>query len=154
MSSNRIEWTGLDELYAALRQLPAHLAAEAVDLVDNTVEVTAASLIQSYPPLGPAQPATPGQAAHVPGALRRGVKWSTTPSQFGVSGEVKSTAPHAHLWEFGTQNRTTSKGWNRGHLKDQYNRGLVGIAIRERAKLNKKLVELVRKAGFEVTGSV
>jgi hypothetical protein len=64
---------------------------------------------------------------------------------------VKSTSPHAHFWEFGTQNRTTSKGWNRGKLKDQYNRGLVGISIRERAKLNAKLVELVRKAGFDVT---
>jgi hypothetical protein len=138
LSNNRIEWTGLDELYAALRKLPADLAAEAVDLVDNTVEVTAASLIQSYPR---------GDT----GNLRGGVKHSVTPSQFGVSGEVKSTSPHAHFWEFGTQNRKTSKGWNRGKLKDQYNRGLVGIAIRERAKLNKQLVELVRKAGFEVT---
>jgi hypothetical protein len=141
VSNNRLELNGLADLMAALRKLPADLAQEAADLIDDTVEITASSLIQSYP-LGDT------------GNLRKGVKKKITRSQFGAVGEVKSTSPHAHLWEFGTQNRQTRQGWNRGKLKAQYNRGLVGISLRERKKLNAKLIDLVRKAGFEVTGSL
>jgi hypothetical protein len=141
VSNNRLELNGLADLMAALRKLPAELAAEAAEHIDDTVEVTASSLIQSYP-LGDT------------GNLRKGVKKSVTRSAFGAVGEVKSTSPHAHLWEFGTQNRQTRQGWNRGKLKDQYNRGLVGISLRERKKLNVKLIELVKRAGFEVSGSL
>lgn len=138
---NELRIDGLDELKEALRQLPAELAAEAADAIDNTVEVTAASLVQSYPR---------GDT----GNLRNGVKHSVIRSDFGAVGEVKSTSPHAHLWEFGTQNRTTRQGWNRGKLEAQYNRGLVGISLRERKKLNEQLIGIVRKAGFVVTGSL
>jgi hypothetical protein len=141
VSNNRLTFEGMDGLREALKQLPADLAAEAAEHIDDTVEVTAASLVQSYP-LGDT------------GNLRKGVKHTVAQSRDGAAGEVKSTSPHAHLWEFGTQNRKTTKGWNRGKLKDQYNRGLVGIALRERKKLNAKLIELVRKAGFEVSGSL
>lgn len=139
--SNRLELNGLSDLMAALRRLPADLAAEAAEEIDNTVEVTAAALVQSYP-IGDT------------GNLRKGVKRSLRRDPFGASGEVKSTSPHSHLWEFGTQSRKTRKGWDRGKMDDQYNHGLVGIALRERKKLNAKLIEIVKRAGFEVTGSL
>lgn len=141
MSNNQLRLDGLPDLIAALRRLPAELANEAAEYIDDAIEVTAASLIQSYP-LGDT------------GNLRKGVKKTIQRSPFGAVGEVKSTSPHAHLWEWGTQNRHTRQGWNRGKLKNQYNRGLVGIAIRERKKLNAKLIELVKRAGFVVEGSL
>lgn len=140
MATNQLRLDGLTELRAALRQLPADLAADAADMVVHSVDMTAASLIQSYP-LGDT------------GNLRKGVKKTITRSQVAVVGEVKSTSPHAHLWEFGTQNRRTQHGWNRGRLRNQYNRGLVGITLRERQALNTNLIDLVRRAGFIVSGS-
>jgi hypothetical protein len=82
--------------------------------------------------------------------LRRGVKTTIEHGAFGVAGTVKSTSPHAHLWEFGTAVRHTARGWNRG--KEQSHDGLVAIAVRERRRMYERLVALVRSAGFEVSG--
>jgi hypothetical protein len=131
---------GLDALRLALRNLPATLTEEASDVVDDATEITASSLRQSYP-LGDT------------GNLRAGVTATVERNRFGVVGVVKSTSPHAHLWEFGTQNRRTHQGWNRG-LVGEHRDGLVPIAQRNRRRMNGTLVELVRSAGFEVTGSL
>jgi hypothetical protein len=137
VSNNRIELVGWTELLTQLRNLPADLTHEAAGHVDDTVEQTASSLIQSYP-------------RSDTGNLRKGVKWGTTQSGFGVSGQVKSTAKTSHLWEFGTESRKTRKGWERGRMPAHYNQGLVGIASRNRKKLKGQLIDVVRKAGFDV----
>ncbi len=139
MSGNRLELEGLSELRAALRALPVELADKGADLVDGATERTAASLVQAYPP-GPS------------GKLRRGVSHTVTRSAGGAIGTVVSRSPEAHLWEFGTQNRRTRQGWNRGRGPAHHNEGLVGIAQRERRTLTGELVDLVRAGGFEVSG--
>jgi hypothetical protein len=127
------------ELKAALRQLPSELAEQGAEFVDDAVEHTAASLRQAYP-LGDT------------GKLRAGVRSSVTRSQFGVVGEVKSTSPHSHLWEFGTAVRATRQGWNRGISPSHHREGLIPIAMRNRKTLNGQLISLLQKAGFVVTG--
>lgn len=134
-------WTGLAELRRQLKALPADLAHEARQDVVDAAESAEAALIQSYPP-GPS------------GGMRRGVKVTIKQTEAAVTATLKSTAPEAHLWEFGTQVRRTQQGWNRGAAPAHYNQGVVGIGLRFRRTLNGQLVDLVERNGFEVTGLV
>jgi hypothetical protein len=139
VANNRVVFDGLAQLRADLLSLPDDLAQEAAVIVDDTTEVTASSLRQAYPR---------GET----GKLRDGVRAEMKREQFGVVGTVHSTSPHAHLWEFGTQLRRTREGWNRGRMPSRDREGLVSIAARNRRQMNGQLVELVRNAGFDVTG--
>lgn len=139
MSSNRLVLDGLAELRAALQRLPEELRQEGAAIIDNAAEVTASSLRQSYP-VGDT------------GNLRAGVSVKTEHTPYGTIGIVTSRSPHAHLWEFGSQNRVTRAGWRRGKSPEHKKEGLVPIAQRNRKKMNQQLVELVRKAGFQVSG--
>lgn len=141
MSNNRIVLTGLDDLRAALQQLPSDLANEAAEIVDHTAEITKSSLIQVYP-LGDT------------GNLRKGVRVKIERGRFAVVGTVLSTSTHAHLFEFGTQDRTTREGWRRGRSPAHNPGGLVPIAARNRRAMNQQLKALVERAGFTVTGDV
>lgn len=140
MSQNRLILDGMDDLKTALRKLPVEMRDEAAEVIDHTAEITASSLRQSYPR---------GDT----GNLRAGVKVSHERSTFGASATVKSTSPHAHLFEFGTQNRTTRQGWRRGKSPEHKADGLVPIAQRNRKRMNQQLIDIVRKAGFDVTGT-
>jgi hypothetical protein len=143
--------TGLAELRTALLQLPDKIEQQANDEVKRTMNEAAAALIASYP-VGTAGRRYKGTDVD-PGGLRRGVKKRFRINRRGfATGTVRSTAQHAHLWEFGTVNRATQKGWNRGRMITQYNRGLVGIAQRERHEMEAALVALVRNHGFTVSG--
>jgi hypothetical protein len=143
--------TGLEELRAALVQLPDKIEQQANDEVKRTMNEAAAALIQAYP-VGTAGRYYKGQAID-PGGLRRGVKKRFRINRRGfATGTVRSESPHAHLWEFGTVNRETKKGWKRGQIDKEknYNHGLVGIAQKERREMEAALVALVRNHGFKV----
>lgn len=140
MATNRIVLDGLAELKAALRQLPEGLRAEGAEIVDDTAEITASSLRQAYP-LGDT------------GKLRAGVSVKTEHTPYGTIGIVRSRSPHAHLWEFGTQNRVTRQGWRRGRMPAHKADGLAAIAVRNRRRMYQRLIQLVQRAGFEVTGA-
>jgi HK97 gp10 family phage protein len=135
--SARVLLEGVDELRDALQRLPADLNREARGEVVAAAEGAAADLRAAYP--------------EKTGNLRRGVKVTTTESTASTVAIVKSTAKHAHLWEFGTENRRTQKLFNRGAMPAQYDRGLVGIAIRRRRRLEQALVAIVERHGFQVT---
>lgn len=139
MSNNRLELTGLSELRAALRQLPDDLAKNGGDRVEAATERARSALVQAYPR---------GDT----GKLRAGVRSKIERSGVAVVGTVNSSSPHAHLWEWGTQNRHTRQGWNRGRSPSHQREGLIPIAQRERRTMNGELVEIVRQAGFEVSG--
>ena len=129
---------GLTDLRASLQALPDKLEAQANDEVKRTMYEAAVALKASYPQ---------GDT----GNLRAGVQTRFRINRRGfATGTVRSLSPHSHLWEFGTVNRKTQKGWNRGRMVAQYNRGLVGIAERERREMFAALVALVRNTGFEV----
>ena len=71
----------------------------------------------------------------VTGNLRKGLRVrEVTSDNYQVQEQIKSRAPHAHLWEWGTKARHTRKGWNRG-VMGKARVGMVPIAIQERAKL-------------------
>lgn len=135
--SARVTLTGFIELLSNVDAMrPTALAEEAFEIVDHTVEITASSLIQAYPPQS---------------KLRQGVRKHVKRTSTGVVGTVKNTAPHSHLWEFGTEVRSTRQGWHRGTMPSQYNQGLVGIALRNRREMRPQLTKLLTDKGLVVT---
>lgn len=130
---------GLEELRQALQNLPAELAGEAATIVDQAAARTEARLLANYPD---------GDS----GNLKGGVSRESTLEAAGARAVVRSKSPHAHLWEFGTQNRQTRAGWARGQAPSHRPEGLVTIADEERARMNDELVALLARAGLEVSG--
>jgi HK97 gp10 family phage protein len=135
--SARVLLEGLDELRDELQRLPADLNREARDQVIATAQATAAELRAAYP--------------EKTGNLRRGVKVTIEETPTSTIAKVISSAPHAHLWEFGTENRKTQKLWKRGRMPAKFDQGLVGIAIRRRLRMERLLVAIVEHHHFQVT---
>lgn len=139
-----VRWSGLEDFRLLLRQIPARLVGEAVHIVDNYTDATANQLLLNYP-IGDT------------GNLRKGVKTDKHHDGSGIFNEVRSTSPHAHLYEFGTENRETEKGWKRGRVKPSRDKGretLIGIAIRNRRRMETDLVAMMTRSGFKVSGGV
>jgi hypothetical protein len=148
-----VHWTGLIELKQQLGAIPANLLASSRGAVELATQQVAAGLRAIYP-VGTAGRLRNGRPIS-PGGLRRGVRTSIKTTATGTVGTVTSTAPHAHLWEFGT----VSRNWTRrkshkyvGQMPAQYGKGVVGQAIRERRILEAQLIAQVRNAGFTVNG--
>jgi len=126
---------GLDELRKALRDMPDELTNDAIVIVLTAANNTASQVKAAYPS----------------GPMRDGVSVTDRSVQYQAHFVVESDTDEAVWWEFGTQNRHTQQGWNRGAEPAHPERGLIGIAKRERAAMHAALVELVRRAGFMVT---
>jgi HK97 gp10 family phage protein len=138
--SAQVKWEGLDELRKQLQALPKDLNREARGRVIAAANSAADDLKQAYPK---------GDT----GNLRKGVKVKVEESEVATHAVVRSSAAHAHLWEFGTQNRKTQKLWNRGSGPAHYDQGLVGIASKKRRNLNANLIAIVKSVtGADVTG--
>ena len=135
MTSLRIE--GLAELRAALRALPAELAAEAGPLVEAAAEGAAAEVRAGYQRAG----GTGNLADHV-------VVDVVAMGRFGAAARVRSTARHAWLFELGTEVRHTRDGWNRGRMPP--GKVFVPVLMRRRAALWRALAGLLASAGLEV----
>jgi Bacteriophage HK97-gp10, putative tail-component len=131
---------GLGEFRDALKRLPLELQQEARAEIVRTTESAAAELRAVYPA--------------VTGNLRRGVKTHIRETRGETEGEVRSTAPHAHLWEFGTVNRKTEKGWNRGRMPANITRGLIAIRMRRQRALSLALKRIIERGGdFRITAA-
>lgn len=136
--SASLKFEGMNEFRAALRRLPEELAGEAGHIIEGTANAAATDIKRAYP-------------AHT-GRLIAGVV-----VQHGDNGKVsagaivRSTARHAHLFEYGTATRRNSHGANRGAMpKAQENRRMVPIAVRHRRTMVGKLVDMLRRIGFVV----
>jgi hypothetical protein len=142
MSAASVQWAGMAEFRRLLRELPVALRDRAVDIVDNAAHTTESQLLQAYP-LGDT------------GNLRGGVSVAETMQPVGVLERVTSKSPHAQLWEFGTKNRKTKQGWDRGRIRparDLGQQGLVAIAVRNRRVMNNALIQMLIDEGFDVSG--
>jgi len=128
---------GLDDLRAALRALPADLAASAGPLVEAAGDAAAADVRAAYG----AVRGTGNLADHV--RVER-----TAGGRFGVAVRVVSGARHAALYEFGTETRRTRRGWSRGRMPPAH--VFIPALSRRRRGLWASLAELVRAAGLEV----
>ncbi len=136
--STKVTIEGLTEFRAALRALPADLAAEGAQIVVAHATEAKREIAVGYP-TGPT------------GNLKRGVTLDVETNQFGTIARVRSHAKHAHLYEDGTGPRRTRSGANRGRMPSapEANR-MIPKVIRIRARMRQALIELVKKAGFQV----
>ena len=107
---------GLDELRLALHDMPDALTNAALEIVATAAADTAAEVKTVYPTA----------------AMRDAVVVSDRSEPYKARVVVESRTPQAHWWEWGTENRHTQQGWNRGSEPAHPDRGLVGIAKRHR----------------------
>lgn len=139
--SVRVELQGISELRAALRALPDDLAEEAGAIVVDHATEAKRETEQGYPN---------GST----GNLRRGVTLSVQKNAFGTTATVKSNAKHVHIFERGTVRRQTRRGANRGRMPQaRTSQQMIPKAIQIRARMRQALIELVKRAGFQVTGA-
>lgn len=138
--------TGLDDLRTALRALPMELNAEAADIVLRRANDAANQIRDAYP-IGP------GRKGKAGGTLKAKVRVDQLEStRFGVRVRVVSAAPHAHLYEFGTELRVTSTGASRGRMPEPTHPTFVPITQRARKLVTQDQIAMFRRHGFEVTG--
>jgi hypothetical protein len=130
MAHNRLVWQGLQELRAALRNLPEELRAEGNAIVRRSGEAVEVATYTNYP--------------EVSGNLRKGVGRKEDISRFGIVVTVYSRAYHAHLYEMGTVKQPPAPPWKR----------LGTHAARERRKMYDQLRDLLASKGLQVSGSV
>jgi len=135
MSSVNLFLDGLDELRKALRDMPDELTNDAIAIVATAAADTASEIKTVYPT----------------GPMREGVVVTDRSHQYQARFVVESRTPQATWWEFGTENRRTKQGWNRGSEPAHKDQGLVSIAKRHRALMKAALIALVQSAGFLVT---
>lgn len=123
----------------ALRRLPSELKHEA-DVVVEAHATEAARTVRDGYPEGPT------------GNLKRGVTTEINRSKFFSAGIVRSRAKHASMFERGTQRRQTATGQNRGVMPSaNASEAAIPKFIRIRARMTSALIDIVRRAGFEVS---
>jgi hypothetical protein len=104
MAKTHVVWKGLTELQTLLTQLPDTATGETAKLAEAAANGAAVDIRGAYPVRT--------------GRLRDRVKVAPlrSRSRRSVGVAVTNTAPHAHLFEFGTQARHTSIGASRGSM--------------------------------------
>jgi len=136
---------GLEELRAALRNLPQELTNEAGVIVQAQAEAAMREMDLKY-------------AEHEwTGALRRGLIMTRdfTQTRFGVRWIVRNRAPHAYWAEYGTEMRETigrksvRAGVSRGRMAPL--KIFIPIAMRRRRLMVAALTALLRRVGLIVT---
>lgn len=133
--SARIEWSGLNELIHELTVAPRVIRDEGMTIVKEEAAGAAVEISQRYP--------------RRTGRLASRVRVEY-PSTTILAAIVTSSAPHSHLYEFGTDRRFTNQGWNRGTMPEANPQVTVPIAQRRRARMFRRLIEMLRRRGFEV----
>jgi len=136
--SAKVEWTGMDEMIKMLTDAPQDIRTKGMAIVKEETEAAAMEIALAY-----------GQKT---GRLRRSVR-TEYPSTTILYGQVLVRAPHAHLYEFGTRQRRTDRGWNRGSMPTETNEVTPEVAKRRRARMMRRLAEeVVAPMGFDVSG--
>lgn len=136
--SASVKWTGLDELIQQLTDAPTEIRREGLEIVKEETEGAAIELVQRYP--------------RKTGTLANRVR-TYYPSSTILLGKVLSTAPHSHLFHWGTKARKNARGANRGAMPAASPDPLVPIAQRRRARMFRRLAEMLERHGFTVKGA-
>ena len=127
--SASVKWTGLDEFLREFTSIPKDLHEEGMAIVREETEGTAVEISQAY--------------TRKTGTLASRVR-TFYPSSTILVGLVKSMAPHAHLYEFDHKKRGPKGGVVKGRATT------VPIARRRRARMSRRLVDMLRRHGFDV----
>jgi hypothetical protein len=142
MNRATLRFVGLDALKAALRKLPEELTHKAGGIVEAAADDAAEEIAAAYP-------TGPGTDEHEGGNLKAGVKVvAVDGGKFGVRRVVRSTAKHAHLYEFGTQARHTALGYNRGPMPGA--KIFIPAVMRKRRQMYDRLEGVLTEAGLDV----
>lgn len=136
--SASLKWEGLDEYRAALRALPADLAAEGASYVKTAADLAVAEIDRGYE----GHVVSGDLIGHVIATGERG-------DTYGARYVVKSTSKHAWLFEHGSQARRYN-GADRGTMPARP--VVVPAIMRARRGLNMALANLLARQGFTVTG--
>lgn len=143
MASNKFVFTGLEELKAELRTLPAGLTSEASGDVEGAANGAAVAIRTIY-----------GQHV-VTGQLQRDVFVDRIASgPFGAAWVVKANGRIAWLFENGSQTRQYITVRGQKHLTGRMPPAHVFIPtmIRARAAMYAQLADLLERHGLTVTG--
>lgn len=130
-----IQMEGLTELREALKQLPADLTQEAAVIVWAHAEAAKQEIQAKYP-------VNTGNLAGSMTIDRRTAVYT-------ASALLKNRARHAYIYEHGSEMRYTDTGVSRGKMPP--GRVFIPIAIRHRTIMTHALIDLVRRAGFQVS---
>ena len=137
MARNQLTFTGLEELKAALRALPAELTAEASHIIEGAANAVAYDIKAAYPVYT--------------GNLRDHLTVThQARGRFGAAALVQNTAKHAWIFENGTQARHTQFGANRGAMPP--GRVFIPRMIKARRAMYERLKDLLVRHGLRVTG--
>lgn len=141
--SDALTWTGLDQLFEALRTLPEDVTGEATPIVLGAASDTKVEVETAYQ----AHSKTGNLASHVVMEVRNA-------GEYGAWAVVRSRAHHAYLFEVGTVPRhyITAHGvtHNTGSMPPAHL--FVPSAIRHRRAMYVALAEMLRRHGAVVTG--
>jgi hypothetical protein len=143
---SQLTWIGLDELKRFLSSLPIDLVAEATPIVMAAAERHRAEVLPQY------AVGTKPKRDRLDKKLREDIEILTySGDQMAVRVSVVNFAKHAGWYEYGTQARHTSAGWNRGAMPARpfWTRS----ARRHRREMWDELVGLAERYGFTVTGA-
>ncbi len=135
--SNRLVFSGLEELRAQLRTLPADLAEEASVDVHEAARAAKSAIVDAYPDR------TGDLRDHV-------VLEDRAAGPFGAAVIVKNTSKLAWIFENGSQARHTALGANRGSMPPGH--VFLPNIIRQRRTMYEKLRALLVAHGLVVTG--
>ena len=147
MANNRLVFDGLAELKAQLRALPAELTVEASRIVDATANAAATEIRTEY------------GRHNVTGDLQSGVVVThVDQGKYAAGALVKSTSPHAWLFDNGSQARhyfskngkthSTGKMWGRIPPTHVF----VRTVSKARRGMFGKLKDMLVRNGLIVTG--
>lgn len=150
--SARLTIVGWNELIDGLTKLPAALQLEAEAAVSKAAHATASSVKAAYE-----QRRSPTSTRTMKGGIKKArkhladsVEIETSESGSGVAkATVKVTAPHAHFYEFGTQNRQWEGGKSTGAAEARPT--LLPEALRRRRQMVNDLIAIVERTGLTVT---
>jgi hypothetical protein len=136
--ANRFVFTGLEELKAELRTLPADLTAEASHIVEAAANGAAATIKASYPP----------------GELQDSLSVQVSVSGFAAGAVVKNTSKLASIYENGTEARhyTTVHGVRHETGRMPPKNVFIPTMQRKRAQMYDQLADLLVSHGLAVSG--
>jgi hypothetical protein len=137
MATASLKLSGVTDLRGLLRMLPRDLVRDATGLLEAAGGAAVAEMRRAYP-------------AHT-GNLRDRVWFEVISKGVGTRVKVQNTAPHAHLYEFGTVVRHNAIGADRGEMPA----GHVFWPIFDRWDRNatQSVIDLVEATGIRVIGS-
>lgn len=139
--SATLRWDGLDELRLALRNMPQDLTAEAAHIVEGAANGAEVDIRAEY--------------NQVTGNLRDGLRQTHfEDSKFSVGVLLKSTSPHAWLWDNGSEARHWASGKSTGTMwgKTPPQHTFVRTVVRARRRMYEQLQQMLERHGLTVTG--